>query len=162
MAFSNWHSCEHDKIVSSLKIKFQKPLGYHNFSILLLFHIILLISKLKKIQLQRLNSEKQYAVTAKCKETVSSMFIGGKLAFSIALDQCDCTCSTFCDPHQKHIIIGDLRIVRNHKLRKLLTNGPNSGEPRLMSFSFKTFFSEINSAIDSCIENMATKNKKYN
>ena len=53
------------------------------------------------------------------------MFIGGELAFSINIDQCDCTSSTFCDPHHKHIIAGDLRIMRNRKLRKLLTKGPN-------------------------------------
>ena len=36
--------------------------------------------------------------------------------------------SKFCDPHHKHIITGDLRIVKTKKRRKLLTKDPNERE----------------------------------
>ena len=39
----------------------------------------------------------------------------------------------YCDPHHKHIIKGDLRIIENKKCRKLLTKGPNNKEPRRIS-----------------------------
>ena len=34
---------------------------------------------------------------------------------------CSCSESIFCDPHHGHIVTGDLRIVENAKLRKLLS-----------------------------------------
>ena len=37
--------------------------------------------------------------------------------FCLNSDQCDCANSSFCDPHYKHIITGDLRKNKNNKLR---------------------------------------------
>ena len=53
------------------------------------------------------------------------------------------------------MIAGNLS--ENNKLEKLLIKGPNYSEPQLIKFS-KVFY-EIKKAINSCIENMATKNK---
>lgn len=41
---------------------------------------------------------------------------------------CSCANSPFVDEHHGHIITGDLRIVRNNKLRKLLCKGPKFRE----------------------------------
>ena len=42
---------------------------------------------------------------------------------------CDCQSSTFRYGRQGHVITGDLRIVRNRKLRRLLEKGPKYREP---------------------------------
>ena len=41
---------------------------------------------------------------------------------------CDCKSSTFCYEPHGHIITGDLRIVKNRKLRRLLSKGPKYRE----------------------------------
>ena len=41
--------------------------------------------------------------------------------------------------HIKHIITGDLKIIENEKLRKLLTKGPNYRESRNINYS-KAYF----------------------
>ena len=41
---------------------------------------------------------------------------------------CDCTRSKFCNEPHGHIITGDLRIVKNRKLKKLLSKGPKYRE----------------------------------
>ena len=35
---------------------------------------------------------------------------------SLNTDQCDSEKPNICDPHHKHIILGDLRIIENKKL----------------------------------------------
>ena len=37
---------------------------------------------------------------------------------------CHCSNSPFVDPHHQHIVSGNLKIVTNNKLRKLLSKGP--------------------------------------
>ena len=41
---------------------------------------------------------------------------------------CDCKSSTFCYEPHGHIITGDLHIVKNRKLRRLLSKGPKYRE----------------------------------
>ena len=41
------------------------------------------------------------------------------------LTSCSCNQSDFKDPNHGHIVTGDLRIVEDVKLRKLLSKGPN-------------------------------------
>ena len=55
------------------------------------------------------------------KKAVNSIFGGEDVSLCINTDQCDCADSSFCDPYHKHIIRGDLQIIKNNKLRKLLT-----------------------------------------
>ena len=40
------------------------------------------------------------------------------------INPCNCENSEFCDP-EDDIITGDLRLVKNEKLKKLFTKGPN-------------------------------------
>ena len=68
-----------------------------------------------------------------------------------------CSESTFCDPHHKHIVTGDLRIVDNPKLRKLLTKEPNYREPKTINFS--KCQSEVERAIAECDSALSTKYK---
>ena len=57
---------------------------------------------------------------------------------------CNCAESPFRDKHHGHIISGDLRLVENNKLRKLLVKGPKYREKRFVNWD------EIeNSLIDS-------------
>ena len=41
---------------------------------------------------------------------------------------CNCDNSPFVDTHHRHIVTGNLKIIRNNKLRKLLTKGPKYRE----------------------------------
>ena len=63
------------------------------------------------------------------KEAVNYIYFDEDVSFCLKTDQCDCTDSSFRDSHQKFIITGDLQIIKNSKLRKLLTKVPNYGEP---------------------------------
>ena len=65
----------------------------------------------------------------KYKEAVSFMFVHEDASFCLNTDQCYCAYSSFCNPNHKHIITADLQIIKNSKLRKLLTKDPNYGEP---------------------------------
>ena len=51
------------------------------------------------------------------------------------LPECDCENSQFIDEHHKHIITGDLRVIQNNKLRKLISKGPNYREPRFLNYN---------------------------
>ena len=48
---------------------------------------------------------------------------------------CECTNSPYHDPHHKHIITGDLRIISNNKLRKLFTKGPKYRQPKPLNWN---------------------------
>ena len=48
---------------------------------------------------------------------------------------CNCTTSPFPDPNHGHIVSGDIRIVQNNKLRKLLCKGPKYREPVSINLS---------------------------
>ena len=41
------------------------------------------------------------------------------------INLCNCENSEFCDPEDDNIITGDLRLVKNEKLKKLFTKGLN-------------------------------------
>ena len=62
-----------------------------------------------------------------------------------------------CDSHHKHIIKEDLWIIKNNKLRKLLTKGPHYTEPRTINFS--KVLIEISTALDKYIETVSLKTK---
>ena len=68
------------------------------------------------------------------RETVSSLdvVVDDEVSFVHGLPSCECEHSEFCDPHHKHVITGDLRVVSNAKLHKLLTKGPNYREPKTL------------------------------
>ena len=89
------------------------------------------------------------------KQTVNDISINGEATLDPYINLCNCNNSTFSDPQHGHIITGDLRIVENGKLRKLLTKGPNYREPKTLNF--KIAFVKIKSAINECIEKISVK-----
>ena len=36
---------------------------------------------------------------------------------------CNCLKSAFCDPHYGHIVTGNMKVIENRKLRKLMCSG---------------------------------------
>ena len=48
---------------------------------------------------------------------------------------CNCTTSPFTDTNHGHIVTGDIRIVQDNKLRKLLCTGPKYRKPVSVNFS---------------------------
>ena len=91
------------------------------------------------------------------KETVSSLntFVDEDVSFIENLPSCDCINSEFCDPHHKHIVSGDLRIITNTKLRKLISKGPNYREPKMLNYH--KCKQSIESSITSAIDALAAK-----
>ena len=95
------------------------------------------------------------------KEAVNFIYVYEDVSFCLNTDQCHCAISSFWDPHHhKHTITGDLRILKNNKLRELLTKGPNYREPRTINFSSALI--EITTTPDACIKAMALKTKRLN
>ena len=50
-------------------------------------------------------------------------------------ESCTCKTSSFCDPHHKHIVTADLKIIENRDLRHLLMKGPNYREPCVINWN---------------------------
>ena len=73
------------------------------------------------------------------------------------LPSCECSTSPFCDPHHKHVITGDLRIIENQKLRWLFSKGPNYREAK--AFNLKKCKESIGSSLDDTILKLAEKYK---
>ena len=74
---------------------------------------------------------------------------------SSSLFPCSCSESEYCDPHHGHVVTGDLRIIKNAKLRKLLSKGPNYRENKTINYS--KCLTEIKTALSTCASNMASK-----
>ena len=93
------------------------------------------------------------------RETVASLdvLVDEDISFVNNLPTCNCNNSNFCDPHHQHIVSGDLRIITNKKLRKLLSRGPNYREPKSLNYS--KCKQSIESALVSSIDNLADKYK---
>ena len=91
------------------------------------------------------------------KATVESIVIDEEVSFTTETDDCQCADSSFVDQHHQHIITGDLRLIENAKLRKLLTKGPNYREPRAINFN--KCLTAITSAVNECIDKISEKYK---
>ena len=91
------------------------------------------------------------------RETVSSLdvVVDEDVSFIRNLPSCECEHSEFQDPHHKHIITGDLRVVQNQKLRKLLTKGPNYREPKTLNYN--SCKKEVKSSLTSAIDKIAVQ-----
>jgi len=61
---------------------------------------------------------------------------------------CNCKDSKFVDDHHKHVVTGDLGIIENKKLRKLLLKGPTYREP--VEINWKRVLKEIKTGIVDC------------
>ena len=93
------------------------------------------------------------------RETVSSLkiVVDDDVSFVENLPSCECKNSEFCDPHHKHIVTGDLRIITNQKLRKLFSKGPNYRECKTLNY--KKCKQSIESSLSSSVDNLAAKYK---
>lgn len=69
------------------------------------------------------------------KETVNTIDTDDLLTFGTNLPSCECSKSPFVDPDHGHIMTGDLRIIENQHLRKLISKGPNYREPRNINWN---------------------------
>ena len=91
------------------------------------------------------------------KQTVSDIDTNDPLTYGTGLTTCDCEGSEFCDPHHGHILTGDLRIIANQKLRKLVARGPNFREAKMIHWGqCKT---EISSGLDAYITKVCSNFK---
>ena len=59
----------------------------------------------------------------------------------------------FIDSNAKHVLTGNLNIIKNNKLRKLLSKGPKYREPA--KIDWKLAMMVIEEALDSFIEHLA-------
>ena len=68
---------------------------------------------------------------------------------------CDCSTSSFIDHHYGHVITGDLNIINNERLRKLLSKGSNYRE--YQNINWGKVLKSIKSALQNFIANIASK-----
>ena len=88
------------------------------------------------------------------KETINSLSFKQVSNNKVVLEnlpECNCSKSSFCDPAHEHVVTGNLNIINNNKLRKLLSKGPNYREPKTLNYN-KCF-----SSIESDLQNMVDK-----
>ena len=71
------------------------------------------------------------------------------------LPECHCSLSNFSDNHHGHIVTGDLRVIENDKLRKLLSKGPNFREPTFLNFG--KCLQSVHTGIIEFVEKTVTK-----
>ena len=85
------------------------------------------------------------------KETVDSIDTANFETFGTNLSACTCSDSPFVDPDHGHILTGDLRILKNPHLRKLISKGPNYREPKNINLNKcrESILNGINSFIDT-------------
>ena len=91
------------------------------------------------------------------KETVQSVIVDDEVSFSSSARTCNCERSTFRDENHGHIIRGDLGLITNTKLRRLLSKGHNYREQSAINYSKSKI--AFDSCIDNCIEKLKTKYK---
>ena len=82
------------------------------------------------------------------KETVAGIDINDKHTFGTRIAECNCQNSSFKNEHLGHVVTGDLRIISNQRLRKLISKGPNYREP--CTINWNKCRSEIERGLDEC------------
>ena len=77
--------------------------------------------------------------------------------FSHNIKSVPCHCNkydkSFIEPNAKHILTGDLNIIKNNKLRKLLSKGPKYREPEKIDWNMAKIV--IEASLNSYIEHLA-------
>ena len=68
---------------------------------------------------------------------------------------CDCENSPFKDNYHGHIVTGDLRIIKNNKLRKIICKGPKFRETKPISFEYAK--NNISNGLNDCIRSWCDK-----
>ena len=77
-----------------------------------------------------------------CKETVEPIELDEQLSINDDIYPCNCEDPEFCEPDHGYVITGDLRLIKNQKLRKLFTMGPTFREPKsqiVLDWAFEEF-----------------------
>ena len=91
------------------------------------------------------------------KETVNSIRTDDLESYGTGITSCDCHESEFVDGHHGHVVTGDLRIIQNDKLRKLISKGPNYREPK--TINWKKCRDVIAEGVAQCLSKMASSRK---
>ena len=91
------------------------------------------------------------------KDVVSKIDVNDKETFGTGIKHCDCFSQKLSDNHHQHVITGDLRIVKNTKLRKLLSKGPNYREARTIRWN--ECLDKIKTGLQECSANIAVATK---
>ena len=94
------------------------------------------------------------------KDTVENINTSDLETFGTGISECDCHNSDLCDEHHRHIITGDLRLITNTRLRKLISKGPNFREPRTINWN--KCKEEIRKGLDSCVSNFVKSQNGLN
>ena len=77
--------------------------------------------------------------------------------FGTGLSHCDCQNSSFLNKDHGHILTGDLRIINNKHLRKLMSKGPNYREPK--SINWNRCKDTIREGIKECSRKLSSSKK---
>ena len=94
------------------------------------------------------------------KETVNNIDVNDQVTYGTGLSTCNCQNSAFVDKDHGHIVTGDLRIIKNRHLRKLISKGPNYREPR--NLNWNKCREVIKNGLDSYIHSVFVKHKVDN
>jgi len=89
------------------------------------------------------------------KDTVNNIDINADLGYGTNLPTCDCKNSTFVDADHGHIVTGDLRIIENRHLRKLISKGPNYRESR--NINWRKCKEVIENGLQAYTDSVSTK-----
>lgn len=89
------------------------------------------------------------------KQTVADIDSEDLVTYGTGLASCDCADSEFCDPNHGHILTGDLRVIGNQKLRKLVARGPNFREAKTIHWGHCK--NEITSGLEAYIDRVCVK-----
>ena len=89
------------------------------------------------------------------KETVNNIDVTDEISYGTNLPSCECSTSPFVDPDHGHIVTGDLRLIENQHLRKLLSKGPNYREPK--NINWKKSKDVIANGLETFINDMSAK-----
>ena len=93
-------------------------------------------------------------------DTVNKIDFNDNETFGTGIHQCECEGSTFCDVSHGHIITGDLNFIKNNKLRKIFSKGPNYREPKTINWA--SCKKEIITGVDNVIKDMLAKHPNRN
>lgn len=143
--------------------RYSNACGYLKFSIFprLFYNYLINYKIMTSVLLLHTNFEKM--ITNKIlnyKESDNFGYTDEDVSFWFIADLFDWVRSYFCDPHQKHIFTGHLWIIKNKKLRELLTKCPNCRDSVIINFS--KALTEINTVLDRCINSIRLKTKYAN
>ena len=91
------------------------------------------------------------------KDAVNNIDIHDHETYGTGLRSCDCLSSEFLDQEHQHVLTGNLKIIENNDLRKLLTKGPNFREPKVINWLHCK--DRILEGLDVCADRLASSKK---